>query len=303
MPEGNAGDPGVLRPVAGDAGDSARDGLTIGVFDSGLGGLSVLREIRSALPGSRLVYFADSGNAPYGEHSDAFVRERSQAIAHWLIERGAQAIVVACNTATAAAIDGLRDVIGVPLIGVEPGLKPAAALTRSCTVGVLATRGTLASTRYAALRDRIAMLYPSVKFAEAAGEGWVQLVERGEADSAEARSRVRAVVEPLLERGADTLVLGCTHYPFLIDAIREAAQGATIVDTAPAVARELHRRVHAELPGGAASARGSVEFTTSGDAARAWPVVQRLLGPTTPEAAYLPLDGGPVSARQPGTTR
>ncbi|WP_085316781.1 glutamate racemase [Derxia lacustris] len=284
MPEAVAGPSGLAAPASADgSADAAQAGapLTVGVFDSGLGGLSVLREIRAALPSARLVYFADSGHAPYGGRSDAFVRERSQAIAHWLVGRGAQAIVVACNTATAAAIDGLRDIHGLPIVGVEPGLKPAAALTRSGTVGVLATRGTLASARYAGLRDRMAAANRHVRFVEAAGAGWVELVERGEAGTAAARARVRAVVEPLLERGADTLVLGCTHYPFLIEAIAEAAAGARIVDTAPAIARELLRRVQTEIapPAGqlVAPAAG-VEFTTSGDAQRAWPVVQRLLG-------------------------
>ncbi|WP_084545306.1 glutamate racemase [Derxia gummosa] len=260
------------------AATTARAPLTVGVFDSGLGGLSVLREIRAVLPGARLVYFADSGNAPYGGRSDAFVRERSQAIARWLIGRGAQAIVVACNTATAAAIDGLRDVHGLPIVGVEPGLKPAAAHTRSGTVGVLATRGTLASARYAALRDRVARANPKVCFVEAAGEGWVELVEAGAAQSPEAFERVREVVRPLLDAGADTLVLGCTHYPFLADAVRAAANGARIIETGHAIARQLLRRVDTELGLMHANGAATIEFSSSGDAAHGLAVARRLLG-------------------------
>jgi len=218
-------------------------GAPIGVFDSGAGGLSIVAAIHAAMPGQPIRYFADTAYAPYGPRSDRQILERTHACCTQLLERGVAALVVACNTATANAIDELRAWAPVPVVGVEPGLKPAAAASRAGIVGVLATHATLASRRYAELLARVQAQYPQVRFIEHAALGWVELVESGDLASDNACAVVGQAVEPLLARGADTLVLGCTHYPFLIDAIRVWSGEAQIVQTGPAVARELQRRL------------------------------------------------------------
>jgi glutamate racemase len=250
----------------------------VGVFDSGAGGLSVAAAIRSALPDQSLVYFADTAFAPYGTRSDQEILARTQACCSALLEQGVAALVVACNTATANAIDQLRAWAPVPVIGVEPGLKPAAAATRNGTVGVLATRATLASRRYRELLFRVGSQAPAVRFVEHAAVGWVELVEAGDLESVHARTLVRQAVQPLLDAGADTLVLGCTHYPFLRAAIEAVAGGVHIVETGPAVARELLRRLP-QAPAGAtpyaagdeaprpARAAAGIRFEASGDTA------------------------------------
>jgi glutamate racemase len=218
----------------------------IGVFDSGLGGLSVLRHIRSALPREHLLYFADSGFAPYGGRPESEIVARSLAIAEFLMQHHAKALVVACNTATAAAIKALRERYpAVPVVGVEPGLKPAAALTRSGTVGVLATKFTLSSEKFKLLREQITAA-TNVQFLPQPCIGLVDQVEKGELQSAETATLVRRYVEPLLEQGADTLVLGCTHYPFVLPLIERVAQRdvthpVAIVDTGEPIARQLVR--------------------------------------------------------------
>jgi len=224
----------------------------IGVFDSGAGGLSVVAAISAALPRQPIVYFADTAYAPYGTRSDQEILARTQLCCSVLLERGVGALVVACNTATANAIDELRAWAPVPVIGVEPGLKPAASATRNGVVGVLATRATLASRRYRDLLYRVGSTAPQASFVEHAAVGWVELVETGDLDSVRTRTLVRQAVQPLLDAGADTLVLGCTHYPFLRRAIEAVAPDAHIVETGPAVARELQRRLDGAAPPGAA---------------------------------------------------
>jgi glutamate racemase len=246
----------------------------IGVFDSGVGGLSVLRAARAELPQENFLYFADSGFAPYGDKPDSYVTERSERIGAWFVAQGAKAIVVACNTATAIAVQTLRKNFDLPIVGVEPGLKPAIASTRSGKVGVLATAATLASERYRELLTRIQAHAPQVKFIPTVGTNWVEFVERGDLASSETQRAVAGLVEPLMQQGCDTLVLGCTHYPFLTPAIRQAAPSATIIDTAPAVARELARRV--TIRSGAAI--GSARIATSGNAGRSASIVAAMLG-------------------------
>ncbi len=242
----------------------------VGVFDSGAGGLSVAAAVRAALPGQSMIYYADTAYAPYGTRSDQEILARTQACCSVLLERGVAALVVACNTATANAIDQLRAWAPVPVIGVEPGLKPAAAATRNGVVGVLATRATLASRRYRDLLLRVGQQAPAVRFVEHAAVGWVELVEEGDLASVRARNLVRQAVQPLLDQGVDTLVLGCTHYPFLRAAIDLASNGVQIIETGPAVARELQRRLVHEVPAGApagAGAGGTLQFESSADAA------------------------------------
>ena len=218
----------------------------IGVFDSGIGGLSVLRHIRAYLPKEDLLYFADSGYAPYGGRSEDEIVARTLVIAAFLMQHRVKALVVACNTATAAAIKALREHYpALPVVGVEPGLKPAAALTQSGTVGVLATERTLSSARFNLLREQISAA-TKVRFLPQPCIGLADQVEKGELHSATTATLVRRYVEPLLEQGADTLVLGCTHYPFVRPLIEEIAARITaqpigIVDTGEPIARQLVR--------------------------------------------------------------
>lgn len=214
----------------------------IGVFDSGVGGLSVLREIHLALPGEALVYAADSGHAPYGDKPVAYIEERSEHLVRFLRDQGAKAVVVACNTVTGLVIRHLRDHHpDLPLVAIEPAVKPGALHTRTSVVGVLATRQTVASPGLARLIEQHAQ---GVRVVAQACPGWVERVERGELDTPETLAAVAAQVQPLLDQGADTLVLGCTHYPFLAPLIRQVAgPGVTLIDPAAAVARELSRRL------------------------------------------------------------
>jgi glutamate racemase len=213
----------------------------VGVFDSGLGGLSVLRAVRAALPHEPLVYVADSLYAPYGERDDDFIVDRTMAIGEWLVARGAKALVVACNTATAQSIAFVREHLSIPLIGVEPGVKPAAALSKTRVVGVLATAVTLRSLRFQALLDRHAA---DCRFLCQPGHGLVQAVERCDTRSPELMALLAGYLQPMLDAGADTLVLGCTHYPFLDEAIRSiAGDRLQIVDTSVAIARQLERQL------------------------------------------------------------
>lgn len=258
---------------------------TIGVFDSGVGGLSVLQHIRQQLPDAHLIYVADSGHVPYGDKSPAYIEQRSHAITQFLTAQGAEAIVIACNTATAAAAASLRAKFKLPIIGMEPAVKPAVAATKSGVVGVLATVGTLASARFAALLEKYA---GNVEIITQGCPGLVEQVEKGELHSAATRELVQRYTAPLLQKGADTLILGCTHYPFLAPLISEVA-GADIalVDTGAAVARELKRRIDTELQHAVAATTQEMEqFFTSGDAEQAsrimswlWrkPVVARLM--------------------------
>ena len=214
------------------------DNAPIGVFDSGVGGLSVLREIRARLPHESLMYLADSGHVPYGEKSPEFIRERCRTIAGFLLERGAKALVVACNTATAAGIAELRLLYpDLPLVGMEPAVKPAALATRSGAVGVLATTGTLKSAKFAALLDRFAS---DVRVITQPCPGLVECIEAGELDSPNTRALLAGFVQPLIEQGCDTLILGCTHYPFVRPLLREMLPTSiALVDTGAAVARHL----------------------------------------------------------------
>jgi glutamate racemase len=213
----------------------------IGVFDSGVGGLSVLREIRRELPGEDLLYVADSAHAPYGDKSRQVIEARSIAIVEFLLSQHAKAIVVACNTATGAAIETLRARFSVPIVAMEPAVKPAAEGTKSGVIGVLATSGTLSSSNFAKLHERFGA---EVDILVQACPGLVELVEAGELSGGKARSLIEQYLVPLLAQQADTIVLGCTHYPFLVPLVREiAGPTVAIIDPAAAVARELRRRL------------------------------------------------------------
>ena len=223
-----------------------RTDAPIGIFDSGIGGLSVLRHVRTLLPHEDLLYVADSGFAPYGGKPEEVIVARSVAIAQFLLTRGAKALVLACNTATAAAIAELRRLYPeLPVVGVEPGLKPAAALTQTRVVGVLATANTLASDKFRQLHEQIAAAN-EVRFLMQACVDLADQVDKGELDSAATAAMIERYVAPLLGQKADTLVLGCTHYPFVQALVEACVQRHTkhpvaIVDTGEAVARQLER--------------------------------------------------------------
>jgi len=261
----------------------------IGVFDSGVGGLSVLHEIRRALPGENLLYVADSAHAPYGDKSQQFIEERSIAITEFLISRNAKAIVVACNTATGAAITTLRSRFSMPIIAMEPAVKPAAANTQSGVIGVLATSRTLASDNFVKLFARYG------EDAEILGQacpGLVEQVEAGDLSGDKTRLLLERYVLPLLERGADTLVLGCTHYPFLAPLIQQiAGPGVSVIDSAAAVARQLRHRLEAGHLLADESAAGTECFWTSGVLAKAKPLVAQLWRTET-EVCALPASAG-----------
>lgn len=251
----------------------------IGVFDSGIGGLSILPGIRELLPHETLIYVADSAHAPYGPKSDAFVCERSVKIMEFFMQRKVKAVVVACNRATAAAITLLRDRYPLPLIGVEPAVKPAAEQSRSGIVGVLATSGTIASDKFLNLQSRFA---DRAHILTRAGTGLVELIERPGFDEAVLMTLLQGYIEPMRELGADTLVLGCTHYSLIKKQIAEVAgDDMRVVDTGTAVAKELQRRLEAGNLVNKAAEKGKVEFLTSGEPA----VLKQLLTRYWPEPA------------------
>lgn len=235
----------------------------IAVFDSGVGGLSVLRAIRDRLPNEPLLYIADSGNAPYGDRNLEFILARSMTIASWMVARGAKEIVVACNTATVVAASTLRQHFTVPIVALEPAIKPAAEGSRSHVIGVLATSRTLESPAVARLRQQYGA---NTRIVLQACPGLVEQVERGLIESAETTALLQRYLASSLEAGADHLVLGCTHYAFLRDRIQElVGPNVTLVDSGDAVARQTERRLPYAAPVGSARE----EFFTTGDVAEA----------------------------------
>jgi glutamate racemase len=243
----------------------------VGIFDSGVGGLSVLNEFLRLDSGHSVVYIADQAMAPYGERSLTEVRERAVAISSYLIGRGCDVVVVACNSASAAALHHLREVFSATrFVGMEPAVKPAASLSRSGVIGVLATAATFQGELYASVVDRHAS---GATVIDQACPGLADAIERLGVDATETRSLVDRYVTPLRQAGIDTLVLGCTHYPFVLDAIERAAgPGVTVIDPAPAVARQVLRMVHAPTGG------GDVAFLTTGDVAAFGHQIRNLLG-------------------------
>lgn len=225
-------------------------GAPVGIFDSGVGGLSVLRHIQAQLPNEHLVYFADSGFAPYGDKPEGVVIDRVLDIAAFLVGRGVKALVVACNTATVAAVRILRERYpDMPIVGVEPGLKPGAASTRNGTVGVLATERTLTGEKFLLLRDQI-VATTGARFLLQPCVGLADQIEFGEPGSPALDAMLERYIAPLLAQGADTLVLGCTHYPLVQASIehvirRHTDARVTLIDTGDAVARQLARLLEA----------------------------------------------------------
>lgn len=215
----------------------------VGAFDSGLGGLTVVHALREAMPSERIIYVGDTAHVPYGGRDSGEIITFSLQIARYLVEtHDVKAIVVPCNTATSAAVPTLREAYpDIPIIGTEPGIRPATLATRTGIVGVLATVGTLAGDRMARLVSTFAH---GVTVLKQPCPRWVELVEAGKFDTPETRDAVRECVEPLLKRGADVLILGCTHFPALTPVIREiAGSDITIIDTTDAVVRRVQQIV------------------------------------------------------------
>ena len=250
----------------------------IGVFDSGVGGLTILRAVRQALPCENLIYVADAAYVPYGEKSPAQIRARAMAIGEFLVRQGAKAIVVACNTATAAAIDVLRARWSVPVVGVEPAVKPAVVATRSGVVGVLATPATLASERYRSLIKRFA---GNIRIVAQPCAGLAEHIERGDLDGERTEYLLRGFVDPLLTARADVIVLGCTHYPLVAHIVqRIAGPGVAVIENGTAVAKEVARQL--TLRGSArSSGTGGEMFWSSGPTQRIESLLIGLWAPHT----------------------
>jgi glutamate racemase len=257
---------------------------SVAVFDSGLGGLTVLHALRARLPHEDYFYFADTRFLPYGDRSEAFIRERGLRIAEALAERGAKALVIACNTATAAAAEAIRAAAALPIVALEPGVKPAAALTRSGVIGVLATTRTLDSSRFQRLVTDHAG--PHRVLAQAC-PGLAEAIETHGPDSPPVERLLDAFVAPLADAGADVVVLGCTHYPWVAGMIAaRLPAGVTLLDTGEAVARQLERRLSAAgLLGGGA---GQLRVASSGAPAQVAATVARLWGTKLPVEHWEP---------------
>ena len=237
--------------------------VPIGVFDSGVGGLSVLRAIRQQLPGQPVIYLADQAHVPYGSRTLEEVRGFSESITRYLLDQGARLIVVACNTASAAALHELRDRFpDVPFVGMEPAVKPAAEHTHTGVVGVIATPATFQGRLYASVVERFAN---GVTLLQDTVPGLVTAIENGQLDTPETRAILERALEPMLAQNIDTVVLGCTHFPFVIPLIQQiAGPGVRVIDPAPAVARQIERLLEAHDWRAAGDPPAPVRYLTTG---------------------------------------
>jgi glutamate racemase len=248
----------------------------IGIFDSGIGGLSVLRHIREQIPSEDLIYVSDRAHLPYGNKESRFILERSEYIVRFLIQQNVKAIVIACNTATAVAVSHLRTKFQLPIIGMEPGVKPATALSKNGVIGVLATEGTLVSGKFQNLVEQHAN---GADIFYCPCHGWVEAIELNGASHDTTVDLVKESLFPVLEKGVDTLVLGCTHYPFLKDTIEEVAgPSVTIIDTGQAVAKQLQRRLSDSDILSSGSEQGWERYWCSGPPAITQALITRIQG-------------------------
>jgi glutamate racemase len=249
----------------------------IGVFDSGVGGISVLRAIRAQLPEESVIYFGDQGHIPYGSRPMGQIRIFSEAITNFLLEKEAKIIVVACNTASAAALKYLREKFpAVPFVGMEPAVKPAAEHTHTGKVGVLATPATFQGALYASVVERFAS---GVKLFQSTCPGLVQQIEMGNLAAEETRRILEHALLPMLEEKIDTVVLGCTHYPFVIPLIQQiAGDGIRVIDPAPAIAKQTERLLEARGIRNGSGSKGEIKLYTSGDPGELKSILPILLG-------------------------
>jgi glutamate racemase len=248
----------------------------VGIFDSGVGGLSVFAEIRKVLPGESIYYVADSANAPWGDKPPEFVRDRGLEIARFLVGQGIKAIVIGSNTGTAGSAEALRNTLSIPVVGIEPAIKPAVAATKTRVVGAIVPVAVGDSDRLASLVDRFG---GDVKVITQPVPGLVEHIEAADLDGPELRRKVEGYIRPLLEAGADTIVLGSTHYVFLRPVLSEiAGPGVTLIDTGAAVARQLARVLRERALEAPDHAKSDQRFWTSGDPATSQRVISALLG-------------------------
>lgn len=249
----------------------------IGIFDSGVGGLSVLRAIRAQMPEESIIYFGDQGHIPYGPRPMEQIRNFSEAITNFLLAHNAKIIVVACNTASTAALKYLRGKFpNVQFVGMEPAVKPAAETTQTGRVGVLATPATFQGALYASVVERFAN---GVELFQNTCNGLVQQIEQGNLSGGETRRILQDALHPMLEKKIDTVVLGCTHYPFVIPLIQEiVGENVRVIDPAPAVARQVKRLLEAGGMKNDSSTRGNVKFYTSGNSDALKSLLPVLLG-------------------------
>ncbi len=276
----------------------------VGVFDSGIGGLSVLRHLQQLLPHENFVYLADQAHVPYGPRSHAEIRRLSEAVTHALLAQPIKLLVVACNTASAAALSYLRQQFpALPVVGMEPAVKPAAMQTRTGKVGVLATAGTFESQRYASLMARFAQ---GVTLYENPCRGLVELIEAGNTEGEETAVLLQQILAPMINAGVDTLVLGCTHYPFVLPLLdrllANAPQPVTIIDPAPAVVRQTRRVLAQSNLLTTATAPGTTRYLTTGPATGLASAVSQLLGEevAVETAVWQDSLAGPPTAEAPG---
>lgn len=240
------------------------DNRPIGVYDSGFGGLSVWRELHRALPCESLIYLGDGKNCPYGSQPANRIQALAEQSVRELVDRGCKMVVVACNTATAVAISHLRATFDIPIVGLEPAVKPACAMTRTKVVGVIATERSLKGEKFL---STVARYGQGVEVIKAVGEGFVEAVERNEEQHPATEMRVRNVVEPIIERGADVIVLGCTHYPFLRDVISRVVgdRDVAIIDSGAAVEKRVESLLDEYNLRAAADNKPRLEFITFAD--------------------------------------
>lgn len=254
----------------------------IGVFDSGVGGLSVFRELYALMPEQDYVYLSDAAHCPYGNKPVEYIIERAEAITRFLIGKGAEVVVIACNTATAAAVKYLREKYPIPFVGMEPAIKPAALISKTGVVGVLATANTFKGSLYHNTLEKFAS---DVEVIEKVGEGLVEFVEGGLTDGPEVEKVLHRYVDPMLESGADAIVLGCTHYPFLESAIRKiAGDGINIINPAPAIALQTKRLL--ESIEGRKPSSSQYLFYSTGDTSVMHSIVSKIV-PSVPDQAFL----------------
>jgi glutamate racemase len=242
----------------------------IGLFDSGIGGTSIWKEIHALLPNENTIYLADSKNAPYGLKSKEEIIALSKKNTEFLLNKNAKIIVVACNTATTNAIKELRNCYNVPFIGIEPAIKPAAHNSKTNTIGILATKGTLNSELF----NQAVLNYPNTKIIEQVGHGLVQLIEEGQIESDEMQKLLEKYIRPMIKKDIDYLVLGCSHYPYLIPLIKKIIPAhVKIIDSGEAVAIQTKNVLSEKNCLSTASTSTSVFYTNANSS-----VLKNILG-------------------------